>query len=128
MNKYSQITFLYYEDLIPASHFYENVLKLEIVQDQKMAKIYRIGRDAYLGIVDGNKGFLKAQPHSAVLVTLIVDDVEAWYSRLVAQGVKILQPPKKGKFAESVFFEDPGGYALEIQRFLDDDTQKEFAQ
>jgi predicted enzyme related to lactoylglutathione lyase len=128
MEQYSQITFLYYDDLAPAARFYEDVLKLEVVQDQGLAKIYRIGKASYLGIVDGNRGFLKAQPHSAVLVTLIVDDVQAWHTCLVDQGVKILQPPKQGKFAESVFFEDPGGYALEIQRFMDPAVQKVFEQ
>ncbi|HHY88557.1 MAG TPA: VOC family protein [Chloroflexi bacterium] len=128
MQKYSQITFLYYEDLEPAARFYKDVLKLDLVQDQKMAKIYRVGAASYLGIVDGNKGFLKAQPKSAVLVTLVVDDVEAWHAYLVEQGVKILQPPKRGIHAESVFFEDPGGYALEIQRFLDPAVQEVFAR
>ena len=36
----SQITFLYFKDLAEAAFFFEDILKLELVDDQGAAKIY----------------------------------------------------------------------------------------
>ena len=49
----SQITFLYFDDQNSAAPFFEDVLKLEIVEEQEAAKIYRIAGGAFIGIVDG---------------------------------------------------------------------------
>lgn len=121
----SQITFFYYKDLNKAVNFYENVLGLEIIQDQKMAKVYRIGK-SYFGIVDGEKGSLKAQDKNAAMLTILVDNVEEWAAYLIEKNVTCIKNVSCGKFAKSAFFEDPGGYVIEIQRFLDDGVQKEF--
>ena len=86
----SQITFLYYRDLQPASTFYQDVMGFELVEDQGWAKTYRVSGNAYLGVVDEEKGFHKAQEKSAVLVTLVVDDVFWWREHLESQGVKTL--------------------------------------
>jgi predicted enzyme related to lactoylglutathione lyase len=61
MEIYSQITFFYYEDYKAACEFYENIFNFKVVQDQKMAKIYQIGK-SFFGIVDGDKGSLRPQP------------------------------------------------------------------
>ncbi|QKZ05625.1 VOC family protein [Pseudomonas eucalypticola] len=111
------ITFFYYDDLAPISQFYEQVLGLELVLDQGVARIYRLGEHSYFGIVDGQRGHLKAQPRSAVLLTLVDEDVEGWHQRLQAKGVAGLSPILRGTYCEHFFFEDPAGYALEIQRF-----------
>lgn len=116
----SQITFLYYADLEPAAHFYGQVLGLPLVADQGWAKIYQVGPGAFVGIVAGERGFHRPQPHNAVLLTLVVDDVQAWYETLREAGVRILREPVRHEDigVEGFFFEDPGGYALEAQRFL----------
>lgn len=116
----SQITFLYYADLEPAARFYGEVLGLPLVEDQGWAKIYRVAEGAFVGIVAGERGFHRPQPSSAVLVTWVVEDVHAWYEALRAAGVRILRDLARHEDigVECFFFEDPGGYALEMQRFL----------
>lgn len=116
----SQITFLYYHDLTAIVAFYEHVLGFDLVEDQGWAKIYRITDRSFIGLVDGTRGFRTPKAESAVLVTLAVEDVEGWYEYLRAQGVKILREldeyPEIG--VRCFFFEDPGGYAYEVEHFL----------
>ena len=115
------ITFFYYDDILPASAFYEKTLGLDLVEDQGWARIYRIQANAHIGIVDGCRGFHRPQPTSAVLLTLLVDDVDAWYAKLRAEGVPILKDitTHEDIHVRCFFAADPGGYAIEFQRFLD---------
>ncbi|HSJ59484.1 MAG TPA: VOC family protein [Anaerolineae bacterium] len=124
----SQITFLYYHDLEAAAAFYGNVLGLEMVEDQAWARIYRVSGNAFLGIVAGEKGFHRPQEQSAVLVTLVVDDVPGWYEHLKSQGVKLLSELQHREEIQirCFFLEDPGGYTLEIQQFLRPDLVRLF--
>jgi hypothetical protein len=125
----SQITFLYFKDLTPAANFFEAVLRLEKCEDQGFAKIYRIAHKAFVGIVDEAKGFCDAQDTSAVLITLVVENVHGWYDylkdrrevRLLSEVQRPLAP------VECFFFEGPGGYRFEIQRFLEPETANRFA-
>jgi len=124
----SQITFFYYPDLEPIAAFYEGIMGFERVEDQGWAKIYRVGGNAFLGIVDGSKGFHQAREKNAVLLTLVVDDVEAWYDYLQEQGAHLL---RELQYSEEIqirgfFLEDPGGYTLEIQQFLRTDLLEIF--
>jgi predicted enzyme related to lactoylglutathione lyase len=116
----SQITFLYYRDLDPIATFYESIMGFELVEDQGWAKIYRVGGNAYLGIVDEKKGFHNVQEKNAVLVTLVVDDVPWWYEYLKSKGVKILTELTASEEIQvrGFFCADPGGYAIEVQQFL----------
>jgi len=116
----SQVTFLYYDDLKAASEFYGDVIGFRLVEDQKWAKIYRASGGAYVGIVAGKKGFHQAQESNAVLLTLLVDDVTAWYEYLQSRDVKIVSElaEKEDIQVRCFFLEDPGGYSIEIQRFL----------
>ena len=115
----SQITFLYYDELAPIARFYEQVMGFEPVEDQEWARIYRVG-GAFLGIVAGDKGHHRAQEKSAVLVTLVVDDVAGWHGHLKAHGVQTLTEVQDREDIQirCFFFDDPGGYSLEIQQFL----------
>jgi predicted enzyme related to lactoylglutathione lyase len=124
----SQITFLYYRDLQPVSAFYEEVMGFEIVEDQGWAKIYRVSGNAYLGIVDGEKGFHKAQEKNAVLVTLVVDDVFWWRKYLESKGVKMLTDVRDIEDIQvrCFFCQDPGGYSIEIEQFLRPDAARIF--
>ena len=116
----SQITFLYCQDVATLAPFYEDVLGFEVVDDQGFAKIYRVSGNAFVGIVSGDRGFHKPQEKSAVLITLLVDDVPAWYDYLKGQGVKILREMQTHADIQvrCFFFEDPAGYAFEVQQFL----------
>ena len=116
----SQITFLYFDDLDDATLFFEETLKLIKVDDQGFAKIYRISGGAFLGIVDASKGYCRAPSEQNTLITLVAENVKDWYQRLKTSGVKIDGPPKINEIAnvECFFFQGPGGYAFEVQRFL----------
>ncbi len=115
-----QITFLYYREIEPAAVFYSEVMGFELIEDQGWAKIYRVGGNAYLGIVAGDKGFHTPQERNAVLVTLVVSDIEGWYERLKSRGVKLLTELQHREEIQirCFFLEDPGGYNLEVQQFL----------
>lgn len=113
------ITFFYYPDLAAVIPFYEQTLGFELVLDQRMARIYRVAGSSYFGMVDGQRGHLPHQPRSAVLFTIVVADVQAWHARMAAAGVAGLTEVLNGHYCEHFFFEDPHGYALEVQRFRD---------
>ena len=125
---HSQITFLYYDDLQAASEFYGDVMGFRLVEDQKWAKIYRAGDGVYVGIVAGKKGFHQAQEKNAVLLTFLVNDVAAWYEYLQSQGVRIVTDlqEKEDIQVRCFFLEDPGGYSIEIQRFLNPELAEIF--
>ena len=116
----SQITFLYYKDLAEPQRFYGEIMGFELVEDQGWAKIYRIGGNAFVGLVDETKGSRKVKEDSAVLFTLVVDDVPGWYDYLKSQGVKIVRELGQSDEiqVQYCFVEDPGGYMIEIERFL----------
>ncbi|WP_376097440.1 VOC family protein [Roseomonas sp. CCTCC AB2023176] len=113
------ITFFYYDDIQRVVPFYEGTLGFELVLDQGLARIYRIAPNSYFGIVDGNRGHLRHQPTSAVLLTIVAEDVAGWHARLKAAGVPSLGEMQRGTYCEHFFFEDPAGYAIEVQRFHD---------
>ncbi|MGK7861214.1 VOC family protein [Falsiroseomonas sp. E2-1-a4] len=121
------ITFFYYPDISAVIPFYEQALGFKLVLDQGTARIYRIAPNCHFGIVDGNKGHLRHQPRSAALLTLVVPDVAAWHARLAAAGVPKLGPLQRGPQIEHFFFEDPAGYAIEVQRFHDPAVAELFA-
>ena len=126
----SQITFLYYRDLEPISRFYKEIMGFELVEDQGWAKIYRVSGNAFLGIVDEERGFHKAQEKSAVLITLAVADVSWWYDYLKGKGIKLLTDIRESEEIQvrCFFAEDPGGYAIEIEEFLKPEAARIFHQ
>ena len=126
----SGITWFYYDDFARATAFYEEVLGFELVVDQGWAKIYLISNGAFLGTVDAQagKGSCATQSESAVLLTLVVDDVKPWHAHLKEKGVSGLTEiqHREDIQIECFFFDDPGGYRLEIQTFLDPETARRF--
>lgn len=126
----SQITFLYYQDLAPIERFYAQVSGLDLVEDQGWAKIYATAGNAFIGIVAGERAFHQPRDQNAVLLTLVVDDVDGWYAALEARGVNLLTGVREmGSIQVRGFvLADPGGYTLEIQQFLDPDVARLFRQ
>jgi hypothetical protein len=116
----SQITFLYFKDLSEPAQFFEEILQLQKVDDQGFARIYKISGGAFIGIVDVDQGYCDAPTAKNVLITLVTEDVHQWYERLKEAGVAIDAAPAVHPKAniEGFFFEGPGGYAFEIQKFL----------
>ena len=126
----SQITFLYFKDLAEPSRFFEEVLKFKKVEDQGFARIYQTSGRAFLGIVDEKHGYCRAPSvEKSVLITLVVDDVRAWYDYLKSSNVRMETEPSFQPKAnvECFFFQGPGGYVFEIQKFLNPDVSARFA-
>lgn len=114
------IPWLYYRDLPGAMRFYEEVMGFEMVVDQGWSKIYRIREGAYVGLVDGEKGYHRPSDTKPVIICLNVHDADAWYRRLKERGVEIEEQPKESERLKiKVFmFKDPEGYVIEIQESL----------
>ena len=114
------ITFFYYEDLAKAEEFYGGVMGFEKVIDVDFAKVFRISGDAHVGIVDGEKGSMRPTRDKPVMLTVIVDDIEAWHRHLVERGVEIDQPPREVSYLrmKTLLFRDPEDYVIEVLEFL----------
>ncbi len=115
----SNITFLYYEDFNYGDHFLRNVLKLNEVMDQGFAKVFKVTKHSYIGIVTKeNRNNIKED----TLNSLTVKDVEKAYNEIKKEELYNLT---EIKFFESIplksfFFEDKENHHFEIQQFLND--------
>ncbi|RMF77252.1 MAG: VOC family protein [Chloroflexi bacterium] len=118
-----QITFLYTADLTASAKFYEDVLGLELVRDQRFCRIYRVSPSGYLGICEREGA--PVQPATwderSVIFTIVTDDVDGWYTHLKARGVAFEKHPTH--FAKINIYHfvirDPNNYIIEVQQFLD---------
>lgn len=113
------ITFLYYKDLSKAVSFYEEIMGFELTTDQGWSKIYKVAENAYMGCVDGNVGYHKPSEIKPVMLTVVVDDPDAWYAHFKKNGVQTISEPHDDKELNLRIFllEDPEGYVIEIQKF-----------
>ena len=126
---YAGITFLTYDDLAAGDRFYREILGLPLIEDQGWAKVYRIHGSAHVGIVTARRGPITKPVGSGVLVSIVVEDVDAWYKALQDEAaIEILGPPAMvGALpVYSFFLKDPAGYHVEIQAFTDEATQQRF--
>lgn len=116
-----QVIFLYAGDVAACRRFYEDVLRLPLVQDQGSVAIYAVaGQRAYLGICParGAREVTDPRREGGALLTLVSEAVEDWHAWLTAQGVATDGPPRTSSYGIThFFFRDPAGYLLEIQRF-----------
>ncbi len=116
------ITFFYYEDLEAALRFYEDVLELPVTMSEDWVKILRITTTSSVGLVLDGHGFHDAAADKPAMLSIVTEDVDAWYRRLLDAGVVILRelpPPddagSAGKAPIRGFIaEDPGGYTVEF--------------
>jgi len=126
---YASITFLTYEDMKAGDHFYREVLGLPLIEDQGWAKVYRIHGSAHVGIVEARRGPVEKPAGSGTLLSIVVEDVDAWHERLKDEpSIEILGPPAMvlDILVYSFFLEDPAGYRIEIQAFTDPETAERF--
>jgi uncharacterized glyoxalase superfamily protein PhnB len=114
------ITFTYHENIDNAAKFYGETLELELVLDRDWVKIFRIGKDSHIGLVDSEKGYLKPATEKPVMLSIFVRDVDYWYSKLRNKGVRTNNPPKNADEIDMKGFLtwDPSGYVIEIFEFL----------
>ncbi|MDH3306259.1 MAG: VOC family protein [Acidimicrobiia bacterium] len=109
------ITFLPVADIDVSDLFYRTTLGLELALDQGDCRIYRIARDAYLGICVRDP----AGPSPGVMITLVTHDVDTWHRRLLDAGTPCDRPPTRNERygIYQAFYRDPDGHVIEIQRF-----------
>lgn len=126
-----QVTFLYVKDLDRSERFYGGTLGLELVLNQGLARIYRIGAgNAFLGICLSS-AVQQAPPADraplGVIVTFVTDDVDGAHAELIAAGVHFEKAPALNPTYNiyNCFFRDPDGYLLEIQKFLSPDWPRD---
>lgn len=111
-------TFLYTRDLNATARFYEEVMDLQLALDQGDCRIYRVGRDAFLGFCEREE----TPTHPVgVILTIITNEVDGWYRHLRDQGVEFESEPTLNPRYEiyHCYLRDPNGYLIEIQRFED---------
>ena len=111
-----QITFLHAENLVKTKKFYSDVLGLQLVRDQGTCLIFRVTDSAYLGFCEHIEPIKQGR---RIILTLVTDIVDSWYSELIGKKVDIVAPPKANpKYQIYHFFlKDPDGYWIEIQSF-----------
>lgn len=116
------VTFFYYEDLEAALRFYEDVLELPVTMNEDWVKILRVTATSSVGLVLDGHGFHDVASDKPAMLSIVTEDVDAWYRRLIDAGVVIrreLPPPDDAKSAgkapiRGFIAEDPGGYTVEF--------------
>lgn len=121
----SQISFLYYRDLDKAVEFYEKIFDFPLTTDQGWAKIYKITEGAFIGLVDQTRGYFNWEQKKTIMITLVTktkNEVDQWHSKLKKEKVKLLSEPHDVEELQirCFLFEDPEGYVIEIQHFLEE--------
>ena len=111
------ITFLKVRDLASSSDFYGRTLGLSLVLDQGGCHIFKLTPTSFVGVCERDSA-----PSSNLIVTIVTQDVDAWYERLSSAGVACDAPPRDNADYRiyHFFFEDPDGHVIEVQRFWDD--------
>lgn len=114
------IVFLPVPDLTFARTFFGEWLGLPLALDQGTCLIFRTHTGAYWGFCQCDTP-VPENLAEKIMLTLVEDDVEGWYEHLLRVGVKTDGPPRENpRYQIHHFFaEAPGGYRLEVQRFLD---------
>ena len=112
-----QITFLPTDKLNEMEPFYSGVLSLDKVLDQGDCIIFKSTDTAYLGFC--TRKFDKKPVQ--VILTLVTDQVDAYYEALQNKSVQFeSKPTMNEKYRIYHFFiKDPNGYLVEIQQFVD---------
>ena len=67
-----QVTFLYFNDLDKANHFYSKVLGLETAFDLDWVNIYKLSPTSSVGLVNASGGAHKPSGDKPVMVSMVV--------------------------------------------------------
>ncbi|MFX1390542.1 MAG: VOC family protein [Promethearchaeota archaeon] len=112
------ITFLGTNNLNLTSNFYQNILDLTLYKDQGLCLIFNINSKSKIGFCEH---IPITHSEKSPIITLVTNDVDEVYERLIKMGVSIPHRPKMNeKFnIYHFFFKDPNGYDIEIQKFLE---------
>ena len=115
-----QIVFLYYSDLSTAEAFFGTALGLSKTMDQDWVKIFRTAGGSSVGAVKEGHGFHKPSQSKPVMISWVVQDIDPWYRRATAAGIKVLKPPQDSADSgvRSFLVADPTGYTFEFMQWL----------
>lgn len=112
-----QVTFIYVEELDASEAFYRNDLGLKMTLDQGDCRILAVSDSAFIGLCTCTSPVSQ----DGVILTLVVDQVALWETRLRERGHAIEVPTRfNEKFnITQCFVRDPDGYLVELQTFHD---------
>lgn len=126
----SQISFLYFDDLQNAKKFFSEILGFEVACDQgyDYCCIYKVSESSFIGVVDRNRGAVRASTRDGVLTSLVVDNADYVYEKLKKLKLNELTDLKRSERLniKSIMFTGPEGYRFEVEEFLDQNTRKFF--
>ncbi len=115
------VVFFYYDDLAAPTAFYGGDLGLEQTRDIGWVRFFRIGATGEVAIVKaGPDSYFAPQSNNAVMLSIVTDELDAWYRRLKANnGIRFLldlQVHRKAPI-RNFLISDPGGYAIEFYQW-----------
>ena len=115
------VTFFYYENLAAAETFYGQTLGFEKSFDLGWVKIFDIGEGSSIGIVLEGRGFHATSNEKPVMLSIVTEDVDAWYARLKEMQLPFLTElaPESTSDEDAApvrgfIVSDPGGYTVEF--------------
>jgi imidazolonepropionase-like amidohydrolase/catechol 2,3-dioxygenase-like lactoylglutathione lyase family enzyme len=116
------VTFFYYKNLDAAASFYRDLLGLDTTMDVEWVKIFQVSATSSIGLVQDGRGFHPVSDDKPAMLSIVTDDVDAWYQKLVDANVPILKalPPADSPTdpdrapVRGFVAEDPGGYTVEF--------------
>lgn len=119
---YGAVTWTYYQDMLEAEKFYEEIMGLRLIVDQGWAKVYQVSETGYIGLVDERRGMHTFSKSKAVNVSFLLGDVSGWFDYVKKSNSfplrqDSLEVGPEGKYKGFVGF-DPGGYYLEFDQFF----------
>ncbi len=112
-----QIAWVYTRDIDSTAKFYTDCLGLECIREAGRARLFATTGETAIGVCEIFAERV-VEPKGG-MISLVTDDVDAWYRRLLERGANIEAPPRRlERFGiYSFFIRDPNGYVIEFQQF-----------
>lgn len=115
------IPFLPASDLDATERFYRELIGLRLTLDQGRCRIFEVNERAHLGFCQSDE----VPRGGRIILTLVVDDPDAWCDRLRGVGLSPGPVRESEEYRIRHFFvPDPDGYLVEFQRFWDADWRE----
>jgi hypothetical protein len=118
-----QVTFMYYADLAAPRRFYGQTLGLAAYFENDWVTLFHTASGATIGLVKAqNSRTSTVVKRSVVMVSLVTDDVAAWYRKLSRdRSVRIVKGlyDHPGVPIRAFEVEDPAGYPVEFFQWID---------
>ena len=113
----AQITWVYTHDLDSTAKFYADKLQLKCLRETPDARVFATAGNAAIGLCRAFGGRV-VEPKGS-MISIVTDDVDAWYRRLISNGLAVDEPPRHlRRFGIRRFLvRDPNGYVIEFQQF-----------